>query len=143
MLPLLQKGFLVGLLLALSAYLGIAWMGLSETQDAELVEAVQVSLQSTISEGVTALNMPPDKIHPANFINAARVTFPKGVQVDKNLHLSIRNSPRGAIFKISHQGDLSIVSLINFTRYDVANGRIVRNTQVQNMLPTWSPATNH
>ncbi len=122
----------LGLLLA---YLGLFLMGMQETRDAKAVEQVQVSLQSALSRGMAMLNLPASQIYPDNIINAAKVSFPKGAQVDRNFRLSLTHSPRQAMFKIQQDGTLKIESLTNFTRYHVENGRIVRNNHWLVPLP--------
>lgn len=111
----------------LSVYLWLTYGGINETNDAKVVESVQISLQATLSKGVSTLQLPPSQIHPLNIVNAAKSSFPQGVKVDEQLNLSIFKTDRGAQFKITDSGDLLIVSLKNFTRYHIQNGRIVRN----------------
>jgi hypothetical protein len=132
----LQK---MGLLIVgalLLVYLGLSVMDTQETRDAELVESVQVTLQSTVSKGVVALQIPATEIHPMNIINAARINLPKGIQMDKSLRLLILRSGREAQFSVTQAGDLFVVSLKNFSRYHVENGRIVRSNSWVIQLPT-------
>ncbi len=103
------------------------WLGMKETEDAEIVEAVQVKLQHAVSKGSTVLQLPPRQIHPANIVNSVRSSFPEGAQVDNNFNLKLAHSDRGAQYRITPEGDLVIASLENFTRYRVEKGRIVRN----------------
>lgn len=116
----------VGLLLIV--YLVLFLLGLQETREAKMVNSVQISLQQAVSRGMTTLQLPPERIDPANIINAARGSFPKGVRVDRSFAMTLPQSPRKARFTLTHDGNLELVSLTNFTRYHIENGRIVRST---------------
>lgn len=123
-------GLVVVLVVALlGIYFWLFAAGIEETQDASIVESVQVSLQATSSKGAATLQVPPAQIHPLNVVNAAKSSFPKGVRVDEKLNLVIQKTDRGAQYQITDRGDLVIVSLKNFTRYHIEAGRIVRNNQ--------------
>lgn len=113
----------------LFVYLWLSFSGIQETRDAELVDTVQVTLQATVSHGITTLQLPPDQISPANIINAARTSLPKGIYIDRTYKLHINHSGREAQFKITPEGDLLITALKNFTRYHVKEGRIARNNR--------------
>ncbi len=110
-------------------YAWVTFSGMQETEDAKMVEAVQVSLQTELSKGMAALELPPEEIHPMNVVNAARASLPSGVEVDEKLNMVIFKTERGARYKVTKEGDLVVVSLKNFTRYHVENGRITRNNQ--------------
>ena len=117
------------LLCLLGIYLGISLNDIQETRDAELVESVQLSLQTAVSKGMTLIQLPPSDIQSANFMNEARSSFPKGITMDNHLHLLITHSHREAQFQITDQGDMLLINLGNFTRFHVENGRIVRNAR--------------
>lgn len=132
---LLQRFGILLVCLLLLTYVWVSYTETRETQDAEMVESVQVSLQAAVSRGMTALQLPPKDIHPANIINAARTSFPKGVALDRNFHMVIERSGREVQFEVTNEGDLIITSLKNFTRFHIENGRIVRNRQWVLPLP--------
>lgn len=111
----------------LAVYMWISLTGIQETQEAKIVESVQISLQETVSKGMAELQLPPHEIHPLNIVHAAKSSFPKGVKLDSSFRLSIPNSKRTAQFKVTPSGDLIVVSLTNFTRFRIENGRVVRN----------------
>jgi hypothetical protein len=133
--PRLQPIGITLLLILLGAYLGISFNGIQETRDAEIVESVQVSMQKAVSKGMTLIQLPPAQIQTDNFINEAQSSFPKGVTMDKHLHLLITQSHREAQFQVTEKGDMLLVSLGNFTRFHVENGRIVRNAHWVLHLP--------
>lgn len=132
--PFQSFGILV-ILLLLGLYIGVTITDIQETRDAETVEAVQISLQTSLSKGIALLELPPDDIQPANIVNAARSSFPKGVSVDPNYHLVIQKSGRQAQFDTTPTGDVILLSLKNFNRFHVENGRIVRSNKWQFTLP--------
>jgi len=126
----ISKVQLIGVLFVVSLLIGFLWISFNdfqETRDAETVESVQVSLQREISKGMAALELPPREIHPLNFINAARSSFPKGAVVHENMQLTMAHSNRAAQYELTDSGDFLLVSLKNFTRFHVQDGRIVRN----------------
>lgn len=127
MLNLLQKAGILGTLVLLLTYAGLFIWGIQETRDAKTVETVQVKLQTAVSKGMAALELPPSQIHPQNIINAAQSGFPKGVKVDPQYHMVLNPSGREAQYQITDSGDLILVSVTNFSRFHVENGRIMRN----------------
>lgn len=130
------QGFIIVVIMVLlGMYLVVSFLDFQETRDAETVETVQVQLQAAVSKGMAALELPPNRINSLNIINSARSTFPKNAVVDRDYKLTLKSSPRGAQFEVTPAGDVLILSINNFTRFHVENGRIIRNNRWLWALP--------
>ncbi|MBY0403291.1 MAG: hypothetical protein K2X66_05285 [Cyanobacteria bacterium] len=134
----MSKPFQIVLSIILFALLGsytyFSITGLSETQDALVVQNVQKDLQQTISESSGRLGINGNALLAPNVINAVKSSIPPSVKlrstglVDTPYELIFKDSGRKVLFSVSNAGDVRIKGLQGFwTRFRQLNGFIKKN----------------
>lgn len=116
---LIELGVVIAVIAILATFLVVSLTGMDESRDAGMVQSVQASLQSVVTQASTRLDVPPSQLSPQNVINAVRINIPNQAVLDNTYRLSFPQSGRGAQFAIANNGDVRITQLINFTSFTV------------------------
>lgn len=134
---LIELAMVIAIVGVLTAFGLVSFGNMDEQRDASMVQSVQASLQSIVSQGAARLD-----IRPADFQNAqldavlmaaqglvARQAANNPVNITRSgrtFTLTIPSSGRGAQYAVDANGNVNLVpnSLQNFATYTVQNGVI-------------------
>lgn len=126
---LIELTVIVVALLVLSAVSLIMYGDVMESGDATLVDSVQASLQSVVSQASARLDVNPTATPAANIVNVLRMEVPQRAVVNATgtttYRLTMTHSGRRAAYRVNANGSISLTGLSGFTHYGIdADGSI-------------------
>lgn len=122
---------IVGLLVSFAT---VSVSGLNESQDASVVQDVQIHLQKTITEASYRQGISAKTLAPANVVNAIKLYVPNSATLRTTgvesgpYELVFDQSGRRAIFFVTPEGDVRIKGLLgHWTRFRSVEGIISKH----------------
>ncbi|MBK8190790.1 MAG: hypothetical protein IPK79_10120 [Vampirovibrionales bacterium] len=126
---LIELTCIVVAMLVLSGIALFVYGDVMESGDATLVDSVQGSLQTVISQASSRLDVNPTATPSANVVNVLRMSIPDTAAVTATgpttYRLEMPRSARRAAYQVGANGAVRITGLSGFTHYSIdADGSI-------------------
>jgi prepilin-type N-terminal cleavage/methylation domain-containing protein len=129
---LIEIAMVIAVVGILSAFAFVSFGNADESRDATMIQAVQGSLQSIVSQGAIRMDQRPDQLDSSAVLTALRSTLNQDTDTSGSIrasasggtyNINIPQKNRSATFNVASNGDVQLTGLSNFTRYSVDKSR--------------------